>query len=106
MSSTQSEGNLIVHGIKAKLAAMEHTAKELQTNKKMIETLRDTSKDDRVRMNATKLIFDIEKHITDMRWKMFEHENPAIQKSEITHNGLPEPPTRLEVVIVNATEKR
>jgi hypothetical protein len=61
--------------------------------------------DDRVKLGVLKQIYEIDKQIADNEWKIYEHENPATQKSEVLHKGLPEPPKRMEVVIVNATNK-
>jgi hypothetical protein len=97
--SQRSQDNAVIHAIGAKLDAMESTVVELETNKKMIEKLRDTSDDDRVIFNATKLLHETELKITELRFRIFEHDNPATQKSEVLHKGLPEIPATLTVII-------
>lgn len=95
--------NAVIKAIVCKIDTMQHTVEQLEANKATIEILRDCSKDDRVRFNAAKLIADIEMRIIDMRWKMYEHDNPAVQKSEIEVSGIPEPPSEITIRIVNAS---
>jgi hypothetical protein len=83
--SQRSQDNAVIRAIKAKLAVLESDERELLINKKMISTLRDTSEDDRVRFNATKLIHETEMRIAELRLKTEEYENPVTQKSEVTH---------------------
>jgi hypothetical protein len=46
-------------------------------------------------MNAAKLLVDIDMKQIDFEVKMYEHDNPAVQKSEIEHKGLPEIPKEI-----------
>jgi glutathionylspermidine synthase len=98
--SQRSQDNAVIKAINCKIDSMQSTVEQLEANKATIEMLRDTSEDDRVRFNAAKLIADIEMRIVEMRWKMYEHENPAVQRSEIEHKGLPVPPSEMIVRIV------
>lgn len=70
-------------GVKLKLSALESTVEELVINKKQIEILRDTSEDDRVRFNASKLINDTEMKIIELKIKIQEYEAPATQKTDL-----------------------
>jgi hypothetical protein len=80
--SQRSQDNAVVKAIKAKLEAMASDVDKLVENKRMIETLRDTSEDDRVRFNAAKLIADIEIRIIEQTWEMYEHDEPPVHKTE------------------------
>lgn len=83
--SQRSIDNAVIKAVAYKLDKMEMTIEELENNKKLILDLSMSSQDDRVRFNATKLLTETEMKIAELRWKMFEHDNPAIQKQEIVH---------------------
>jgi len=94
--SQRSEDNATIRAIRAKLEVMaSRTPEELEENRQYIKVLRDTSEDERVRMNAAKLLVDIDMKQIDFEVKMYEHDNPAVQKSEIEHKGLPEIPKEI-----------
>jgi hypothetical protein len=77
------------------------TAESLKKRRDDILKLADETEDDRVRINCHKLIDDMDSRIAKMEWQLFEHQNPAVQKSEIEHKGLPEIPTTLQIQIVS-----
>lgn len=80
LKAKNTEQLTALDGVECTLKAMESTADELQTNKRMAEVLRDTSEDDRVRFNATKLIHDTALKIAELRFKIEEYKNPAEKK--------------------------
>ena len=84
------------------------TADEVTPQKRLelrakLEMLSDTSEDDRVRLGALKQLFEIDRQIADYEMQLFTHDNPAVQKQEVTVKSLPVPPSRLEVVITHAS---
>ena len=85
--SERADQNAVIKAVQSKLSAMEYSLDELETNKKVLIMLRDTSEDDRVRFNATKTINDTEIKISEMRMKIFEHDNPAMSRLDVTSGG-------------------
>lgn len=83
--SKRSDDNAILRAIKMKISCLEYTEQELIDNRKFAIMLRDTSNDDRVRFNATKLINDTTIKINELRLQMEEYENPATQKIDNRH---------------------
>jgi hypothetical protein len=89
-----------------KLDTMEMTLDELEENKKRILELSKNSLDDRVKFNATKLLAETELKIADLRWKMYEHDNPATHRSEIVGRFELVPPSELTVKVVSAESNK
>jgi hypothetical protein len=73
----------------------EVTAQRRKDLRISLEALAKSSIDDRVRLGALKQIFELDRQIADYEYKLFEHDNPAVQKSEIEHKGLPEIPKEI-----------
>jgi len=84
--SKRATDNAVIRAITQTCTAMDYDVAALEQNKKHIEMLRDTSSDDRVRIKASKLISDISLKIADLKFRMYEHENPATQKHDVTGN--------------------
>ena len=56
--------------------------------------------DEKVRLLAARSITDDAKYSSDINLALYNHDNPAIQRSELTHKNLPPIPTTLTVRIV------
>jgi hypothetical protein len=71
----------------------ESTLKKLDST---INSLAETTIDDRVKLGCAKLQHEIALRTAEMQFKMYEHDHPAVQRSEVTHKF----PTNIKVEIL------
>ena len=61
--------------------------------------------DDRVKLGCLKLRHEIAMRTAEMKFRIYEHDNPAVQRSEVMHKGLPEVPRELIVKVVTSASR-
>jgi hypothetical protein len=84
----RSKSNAVIKAVRAKLNAMSFTEDDLEQNKQIIKTIRDTSEDPRVRFNAAKLMVDMTLKSQEINIDIMKYEEPPITKQQLEHSGI------------------
>lgn len=98
--SRDGDGRAIVRAIGKMLDMGSVKEKNLAKIDDTIEGLMKDTCDDRVKLGCLKLRHEIAMRTAEMRFKIFEHDNPAVQRSEVLHKGLPEIPNEITFRVV------
>jgi hypothetical protein len=98
--SRDGDGRAVVRAIQKMLKLGNVKEGSLKKLDSTINSLASNTIDDRVKLGCAKLQHEIAIRTAELQFKIYEHDNPAVQRSEVMHKGLTEIPSEITFRVV------
>jgi hypothetical protein len=83
----------------------QHTLDQVLKSVQTIGAIAAAQQDSKTAIRAQEIKAQVLLRIAEMSWREHEHDHPALSIQQVTHKGLPELPTKIEIVCISPTSK-